>query len=175
MSEVLTREIGTDPQRDGWIFKVLGVAIAGGQPGDAGKGGLVALQTSRLAWDNVRKSVQEQLQSIEKSLIAAVAAHNADETAEDEYDSAEIAKAAHSIYTILDKLDTRLIDKLDQALNADGAKRAEFQTEAAAIVKEYQAVAAGDPLLSHIDSNGFAQTTIRDVVQKTLADLARQL
>lgn len=164
------------PVQDAWLLKVLGLAAGGGrQQSPARTFSLVALQKSRLAWDSLRKNLQVQLRTIEQSLLKAVQEHNADEAAEDEYDPDEIASGVRDIYTILDKLDTRLIDKLDEALNAEGDKRASLNAEAGGIIKEYQAVVESDPLLGRIDVNGFASTTIRATAQKTLAALAQQL
>jgi hypothetical protein len=136
---------------------------------------IVALQTSRLDWDGLRKRVQQQLQALEAALLKAVQTHNADESLEDEYDEAGVATNVRKIYGLLDKLDERLIDKLDEALNASGAQRDALNAQAAGIVKEYQAFVDADPLIAEIDSNGFISTSIRGEVQRTLTKLASQL
>ncbi len=138
-----------------------------------GKFSLVELQKSRLAWDNLRKSVHAQLEKLEQSIIADVKAHNADETAEDEFDEAEVTTAVKKLYTILGQYDQQLIDKLDEALNAktDEQRRGQHD-EAAQIIKEYQAFVAGDSMLAVIDENGFTNSTIRKDVVGTLTELA---
>ena len=137
---------------------------------------LVALQKSRLAWDGLRKKVQSELQALERHILEAIRTHNADETAEEEYDEQEVAAAVKQLYTILDKLDARLIDKLDEALNAqDAEQRQARHREAAAIIKEYQAFADQDPLLATIDDNGFTSCSIRKSVVATLNVLASKL
>lgn len=147
----------------------------------AAKGGPVALQTSRLAWNDFRNSVQSQLKNLERELLAQVKAHNAEAGAgqepgeEEQFDEAEVAVGVQRIYTVLERFDIRLIDKLDQALNASGAERAKFQSEAAGIVREYQSYVDGDPLIAGIDDNGFLATTIRSEARKTLGALAQQL
>lgn len=134
---------------------------------------LVDLQKGRLGWDGLRKTVQTQLQGLEKEILAGVRAHNEDETAEDQFDEGKVGAAIKTLYTILDKLDTRLIDKLDEALNAKTEEeRRSRHHEAGKIVKEYQDFAASDPTLATVDENGFAQTSIRSAVATTLADLA---
>jgi hypothetical protein len=134
---------------------------------------IVQLQKSRLAWDSLRKSVQAQLQELEHAILAGVRAHNEDETAEDEFEEGEVGSAVKSLYRILDRLDERLIDKLDEALNANTEEQRQARhQEAAGIIKEYQAFAASDPTLAMIDENGFTQSTIRNAVASTLADLA---
>jgi hypothetical protein len=162
----------SSPAQNAWVQRVLKVAI-GSPPG--GAPGLVALQTSRLAWDNFRKNAQSQLRALEASITQAVAAHNADDAAEDEYDDGDVASGVRALYGILDKLDARLIDKLDQALGVEGPARQKLHDEAAGIVREYQAVVDADPLLGKIDVNGFSNTTIHASAQQTLAELARQL
>jgi hypothetical protein len=138
-----------------------------------GKFSLVELQKGRLAWDGLRKSVHAQLEKLEQSIIADVKAHNADETAQDEFDEGEVTAAVKKLYTILGEYDQQLMDKLDQALNAktDEQRRA-YHSEAAEIIKQYQAFVAGDAMLAVIDENGFTKSTIRNEVTGTLSELA---
>src|SRR3954465_9007651 len=138
-----------------------------------GKFSIVQLQKSRIAWEILRKSVQGQLQELEQSIIAGVKAHNADETVEEEYDEAQVATAVKQVHKMMEKLDTRLIDKLDEALNAkDQSDRANRHAEAAGIIKEYKAFVDGDAMLAAIDSNGFMNSSIRTSLVSTLSDLA---
>jgi hypothetical protein len=134
---------------------------------------IVQLQKSRLAWDGLRKSVLSQLQGLESAILAGVREYNADETAEEEFDEAEVNTSVKKLYSVLEKLDERLLDKLDEALNAktEELRRAKH-AEAAKLIKEYQAIASSDPILASIDANGFAKTTIASAVSSTLADLA---
>jgi hypothetical protein len=136
---------------------------------------VVQLQKSRLDWDSQRKSVQAQLQALERELRAAVAAHNADESVEDEVDDGELGDGVARLYQVLERLDERLVDKLDEALNAEGVQRLARQREAAALVREYQAFVDSDPLMAGIDDNGFIPVSIRADTQRTLAALAQQL
>lgn len=165
-------QVSTTAQ-DAWILDVFGIRIENGQAQWAGD--IVKLQKSRLAWDGLRKSVQSQLGDIERSVIAAVAKHNEDPDAEEEYDASDLAAKVQSIYGILQTLDERLIDKLDEALNADGIVRARLNAEAGQLVAEYRAAVASNALLASIDANGFTSTSIRDATQKTLDVLASQL
>lgn len=139
------------------------------------KTGVVNLQKSRLAWDGLRKTVQQQLKDLEGALRTAVAQYNEEESSEDEFEEGDLTEGVRRLHGVLDKLDTRLIDKLDQALNADGTQRAALHAEAAVLVKEYQAYVDSDPLIAEIDNNGFIATTIRQESVKTLAELAQQL
>ena len=143
---------------------------------DDGKGfSIVNAQSSRLAWDATRKKVQSQLQELEKAILSAVETHNQDKTAEDEYEMTEVAEGTKQLYLILDELDTRLIDKLDEALNADGEARVALHKEAKEIINEYQQFVASDPLMAAIDNNGFFDSSIRKVVDGTLSVLASKI
>jgi hypothetical protein len=137
---------------------------------------IVDLQKSRLAWDGLRKSVQSQLQQLEQSILAGLKAHNGDESAADEFDETEVAAKVRGLYGILDHLDERLIDKLDEALNAKTEdERTARQGEAAGIIKEYQDFVTGDPLIASIDASGFGNTSIRTTAVSTLSALAGKL
>jgi len=136
---------------------------------------LVQLQKSRLSYNGLRNSVQGQLRELEQSILSAVRAHNSDEAREDEFDEADVAASVKQVYSLLDRLDARLIDKLDEALNAkEEALRQSRHAEAAGIIAEYQAFVQSDPMLKEIDDNGFIKTTIRASVAKTLDELAAQ-
>ncbi|WP_445682290.1 hypothetical protein [Radicibacter daui] len=139
------------------------------------RGSFVALQKSRLDWDALRKNIQTQLQSLEKSIFDAVRAHNADPAAEDIFEEEEVTLGVGQLYRILDGLDTRLIDKLDEALNSEGDQRRARHAEAARIVEEYQSFVDSDPLIGEIDENGFLPTSIRGDALSALGALARQL
>jgi hypothetical protein len=136
-------------------------------PGPAA-GSLVAFQKSRLDWDSTRKAVQAELQKLEQSILAASKA---------EPDADEIAAGTKNLYTMLDTLDTRLIDKLDDALNAEKPEqRAKLQDEAYDIVAEYRDFVDSDPLLQEIDQkNGFTQVAIKSRLVATLDDLGSRL
>lgn len=161
-----------------WVVRNLGVTIgdhtARHDSSTAGVS-LVALQKSRLAWDNTRKAIQAQLKALELAVVAAVHQHNIDEASEDEYDEGELAHGIPRLYTLLDKLDTRLIDKLDAALNAGDDQRLALQHEAEGIIKEYRTALADDTTLTLIDKTGFLPAPIRPVVEKTLSVLGTQL
>lgn len=148
-------------------------AASGAVTGGEGGFSIVQLQKNRLAWDGLRKSVRAQLQELEKSIIAGVRAHNADETAEDEFEEGAVGGAVKTLHTILGEHAQRLLDKLDEALNAQGdEQRRGRHQEAAGIIKEYQAFVASDPTLAMIDENGFTKSTIRSELVNTLGALA---
>jgi hypothetical protein len=105
---------------------------------------------------------------------SAKAIHSA---SQDEPDLDQIAAGTKNLYTMLDTLDTRLIDKLDDALNAEeSARREKLQEEAYDIVVEYRDFVASDPLLQDIDKkNGFMAVAIKSRLVATLDDLASRL
>lgn len=189
MSETVTREDtpnqSTRPtsQKVSWVNRNLAVAFPGLLPpspptGPAKAptdGDFVNMQKARIIWDNLRKSIQAQLRSLEAAMIKAVQIHNADPKSEEGFDPDEVAKAADRLYLILDGLDVRLINTLDAALSADGTQRLKLQQAAKDIIKEYQAFVAADKNIQSVDFNGFIQTAIRSSVEKTLTALAQTL
>lgn len=144
-------------------------------PGQAPGPSLVVLQQSRLVWDALRKKIQGQLQTLEKTVLDEIRAHNADEANQEGYDESEVAGRLRQLWRILERLDARLIDKLDQALNASGAERQRLNAEAAQLVAEYQAYVEADAQIAEVDANGFLETSIRADAQRTLAQLASRL
>jgi ElaB/YqjD/DUF883 family membrane-anchored ribosome-binding protein len=142
---------------------------------EKGQGSIVNLQRCRVEWDTFRKSVQAQLQALEKQMRAAVQAHNSNGDAEFGFDEGAVAGNARMIYSVMGELDDRLIKVLDKALNANGAERQKLQAKAAGIVDEYRAKVAASTIIGDIDANGFIPTNIRGEADRILADLARQL
>jgi hypothetical protein len=183
-----------------WLAKVLGVVLSAETAGPRSGGSdtvtveatasanksagtaaparevsIVALQKSRIAWDNLRKAIQSQLQSLEKAILQGITAHNQDPSSPDKFDPKAATESTKRLYTLLDGLDADLIDKLDEALNASGEDRMRHQAEAKKLIEKYQTFVAGDPLIKAIDGNGFITTTIGPSVEKTLSVLAQNL
>ena len=129
----------------------------------------VVFTQTRLAWDQTRKKIQSELQKLETAILEGCAD-------QDDFDAAGVAAGTKSLYTILDKLDTRLIDKLDEALNAeDAGKRSQLQAEAGKIVQEYLAFVNSDALMAEIDANGFTPVAVRQSAVAALKLLASKL
>src|SRR5262249_35912266 len=136
-------------------------------------GVIVKLQASRVEWDQTRKAVAAELQSLERAIVAACKAVNDDPDDEDEIDMSELAAQTKELYGIMAKLDARLIDKLDEALNAPTLpQRDQKQKEAAALVKQYHATVDSDPLVAAIDQSGFLKTSIKQRFTSALSNLA---
>lgn len=143
---------------------------------DPGKDGVfVKLQTSRFQWNQTRDQVKAELASLEQVIFDEVKQINADPNEDMEFDLDDLAKKSKELYTILDKLDVRLLKTLDQALGAENELRAQKQKEAAAIVKEYQVILNSDPLVARIDNSGFMNTSIKQTFAKVLDNLASNL
>lgn len=128
----------------------------------------VRFTQTRLAWDATRKQLRAELQKVEQAILA--------ETASDP-DHATYVANIQVIYTPLDRLDERLIDVLDDALNADDdAQRREHRVRALSLVDEYLAYVNGDDaFLSVVNDNGFAAVDIVPMLQQRLGDMRRQL
>lgn len=138
-------------------------------------GAFVKLQTSRIQWSQTRDQVKDELASLEQVILDEVKQINADPNEEFEFDLDDLATKSKELYTILDKLDVRLLKTLDQALGAENEARAQKQKEAAAIVKEYQTILNSDPLVARIDNSGFMNTSIKQTFAKVLDNLASNL
>jgi hypothetical protein len=142
-------------------------AQAGDQPGKPPS--LVVLQQSRLAWDQTRKVIQAELQKLEKSVVGTC-------QGDEEVDVAEVSGNVKRLFTILDNLDTRLSDKLDEALNAaDPRPRAQLHQQARGIIGEYLAFVNGDALMADIDDNGFTPVAVRKTALNALNLLSSKL
>jgi len=143
---------------------------------DPSKDGIfVKLQTSRFQWNQTRDQVKAELASLVQVIFDEVKQINADPNEEMEFDLDDLAKKSKELYTILDKLDVRLLKTLDQALGAENEARTQKQKEAAAIVKEYQAILNSDPMVASIDNSGFMNTSIKQTFAKVLDNLASNL
>jgi hypothetical protein len=89
----------------------------------------IAFTQSRLLWAQTRDSVRKELSRLEAAVL---------DECKDEPDFADIKANSGVLYSLLDHLDERLIDKLDEALNAaTAADRRALNTQALDIVKEY--------------------------------------
>jgi len=154
------------------IDVLIGGAEGGAPPGAAPKvaaatGAKVVFQQTRLAWDSTRKQVQAELRKLEEAILAQ---------SQDQPDLQEIAEGTKNLYKILDHLDERLIDKLDDALNAASPdERKGFHQEARKIVDEYLHYVKGEELFDDIDDNGFVPVAIASTLNASLGTMARQL
>lgn len=127
----------------------------------------IAFTQSRLLWDQTRKQIHSELEKLERQVL---------NDTKDEPDAQSIAANSKILYTILDFLDERLIDKLDEALNAQNPEdRKSRQNEAREIINEYVDYIAADELLHDIDDNGFVDVAIAATLNRQLGEIDRQL
>lgn len=142
-------------------------ATSGAAPPELPAATKIAFTQSRLEWERMRKQVQADLRKVEAAVL---------EACKDESDFSVIARNIGSLYTVLDRLDERLIDTLDEALNADSAdRRRALQLQAREIVDEYRDYVKTEELLRAIDENGFVDVGIVAGLNHCLGGLAQQL
>lgn len=143
-------------------------ATAGGIPKAAGATGTnVVFQQTRLAWDATRKTIQAEVKKLEDSILASCK-----EDEEVGIDGVDLT----SLSSILERLDSRLIDKLDEALNAqDPAERQRVHLQAKNIVTEYMAFVNDSPLMADIDDSGFTPVAVRKTALSALTLLSSKL
>jgi hypothetical protein len=128
---------------------------------------LVVLQRTRLEWDKTRKTIQAEIKKLEDSILSSAASD--EEVGADGVDLS-------SLNNILDRLDTRLIDKLDEALNAeDPAQRQQYNLQAKSIIGEYMAFVNSNALMADIDESGFTPVAVRKTAVEALTNLSSNL
>jgi len=161
-------EARSDLMEIGALLKSLPTAPVGPGAGEnGGKGKNVLYTQARLAWDNARKRVRQELEQVEAAIVARY---------QGEPTQGEAKSKAAKLFGILDSLDERLLGKLDEAYNADtDEKVAGFRKEAAAITAEYLAFANSDPLVNALDKNAFAPVPVKAGLVETLNQLSSQL
>lgn len=136
----------------------------------------VVFQQIRLTWEAARKRLQEELTMVISAIQTAVQKHNAEPDVEEIIDADELQRGLQKMQGILERLDTRLLDKLDEALNAtDLPTRQKKHREAKGIVNEYLEFIGQDQIMAKIDENGFAVTKVRAVVEGALKTMAGKL
>lgn len=130
-------------------------------------GAQVIFTRVRLDWQNTRKTVRAELQALEDEILLE---------SEEEPDFADISAGTGTLFEMLDTLDERLIDKLDEALNSsDPAQRRVLHAQALGIVGGYRDFVRSDALLADIDDNGFLDLEVRATLDGALAAMAAQL
>jgi hypothetical protein len=164
------------------LTKCHALATAGPHPAAAVPAGApaavsnVVFTQTRLVWDAARKRIQAELNALVKSIHDTVKKLNENADAEEEVDPAELQKGIGKLQMILEKLDERLIDRLDEALNAADPKiRQAKHQEAKGIVSEYLAYVSSDPLMAIIDDNGLTATKILATAEAALKTLSSKL
>jgi hypothetical protein len=116
--------------------------------GKAGSNGAaVALAKSALLWDTTRKYLEDQITPLEKIILEAAA---------DEHDFDAIKAGVPVLRQVMQRLDARLSEKLNQAYGTqDQAGRVKLRQEAKVVVGEYETYMAADKLIGALDGNPF--------------------
>ncbi len=116
--------------------------------GKAGSNGAaVALAKSALLWDTTRKYLEDQITPLENIILEAAA---------DEHDFDAIKAGVPVLRQVMQRLDARLSEKLNQAYGTqDQAGRVKLREEAKVVVGEYEAYMAADKLIGALDGNPF--------------------
>jgi hypothetical protein len=131
----------------------------------------VQLQQCRYLWETTRKKLHEKLQGLAASVETEC-------QNPDEYDLADVKKKlkVELIDHVMDRLDKRLIDVLDQALNAEKREvRSAFEKQAVQLVAEYLEFVDTNPLVAQIDDNGLIDTKIKPTLTSVLGELSNRL
>ena len=127
----------------------------------------VAFTQARLAWDQTRKAVHTDLLKLEAAIV---------EACKDEANLEDIVAGAKGMFGLLEHLDERLMDKLDEALNAaDAAQRQRLNGEARSIVSEYIDFVRTEDFMQAVDDNGFVDVAIFSKLTRQLAAIDQQL
>jgi hypothetical protein len=168
MSE--TQDAAVDPaeeEKRNWVKQVFGIDPQTSPGKTDRRGPNVRLTQARLAWNNAKSAAAIGLHQVEKAILADIeGASYAD----------EVKANLYRLHAVFDRLDTRLIDALDKALQqSDEQERKWLQAQAAGIVQEYLGYLRNDPVLAQIDDNPFVQVSISAELTKTLTDLAKEL
>jgi hypothetical protein len=138
--------------------------------------GNVIFTQSRLVWDVTRKKVRTELDGLARAVRTTCQKWNKDPNFTHEVNLGKLETGLKNFNRILERLDTRLNDKLDEAVNAMNAgERQVKRAEAKGLVQEYLSFTNGDPLLAVIDQNGFLATKVRASVLATLTALSSKL
>jgi hypothetical protein len=133
----------------------------------APKGSMVTYIQAKLNWRNVRTQVRSELQKVEQAVLDAC---------KEQPNIGEIAGKVKNLYNVLNALDERLIDKLDDALKAPDPEKKDFADgKSRALIKEYLGFINSDPLMAVIDENPFAPVNVKGRLVATLTDLDKNI
>jgi hypothetical protein len=147
---------------------VPGAAASSEQPAaSAQPGSIVALQKARLAYDAARKKAHGEVVKLQQAMLAEF---------QGDPELPEAQKAALKLEAALAGFDDQLLDKLDEAINANTPElREERQLDAADIVDNYFAYLQGHPFLNQVDENPFVKVSVGSTLAATLNLLGDKL
>lgn len=130
-------------------------------------GSKVVFTQSRLAWVAARNKVHAELQKLEAAILEVYRDYDVFE---------EVQGGVRKLDGILAAFDESLVDKLDEALNAEDPElHARLLDEAQEIIKRYRDFLATDPLVQDIDDNPFVPVAVQATIDRTLSVLEQKL
>lgn len=120
---------------------------------DPAAGAGVRVAKGLLLWNGTRSYVSQQLAKLEDAIVAECS---------EEPDFDQIKANVGAINAVLDRLDDRLSEKLDQLRGTtDRQQKLAISNEAKQVVADYQRYIAEDELMADIDDNGFIPLNIK--------------
>lgn len=128
---------------------------------------LVKLQKSRLIYAKTLKSISAQLKTLEAEIVRYF---------KDEPRIPDVAKSAKKVYLTLAAVDTKLVDCLDDALNANTpGDRLRHQASAVDLIDAYLKQIQSNPVIAILDDNPIHPVSVRSSLLKVLTGLRAQL
>jgi hypothetical protein len=156
-------------EQAGWVRRVLGIDLPGSTPmsGSTPTNAAVTFTQSRLAWDAARKFAESELEGLNAAIAKIL---------EGTQFSEEIPIASRSLARVLEMLDERLIDKLDEALGATKPEdRDRYCREAVALVDEHLRFLSSDAVLLALDDNPVRKVNVQRHLSDTLTRMRQGL
>jgi hypothetical protein len=142
-----------------------GAAARAAEPAADSSAGAVAYGKARLTWMATRRKVLADVDRLTALLQADYADEGLAETIVDQFKARVAPVLAH--------FDENLADRLDEVANqADPEKRTILVQQARAIVSDYQAYLAAEPLIAVLDDNPYAPLGIAATLGHTLTALS---
>jgi hypothetical protein len=134
------------------------------------------MQKSRLTWVATLDRVQSQIDVAAANLITRCEEINDDEDSEEGFDMKDVKSKAKALHQKLAILDRRLVQELDDGLNAQTPEaRAEALKVARATVEEYAGVVKDNKFLEKLDKSGFPKAKLKETLDAVLKNLAANL
>ena len=156
--------------RKAWIERVLAIRIGDERGVDTASGNesaVVRLAKAMIAWNEMRVQVGREVSKLQAAILEA-------HEGEDDYD--DIDDNIGNLDDILEHLDDRLIDKLnDMRAATSEAEKAKLLQEARGVLQGYRAYLASDPLVNDIDDNGYIKLEVKPLIASTLESVAAAL
>ncbi len=122
---------------------------------------------SRLKWEKTRETMHAELDKLKTAIAAAC---------KSEPGLADLATMVGDLDDYLKALDTRLIDRLDEVVNAAQGPEREARKEAArSVLAEYQSELQADFFADVDGNNGFVNVSVAASASSALAEIAEVL